>query len=455
MAIDTASNTTSQQSVSQRPPVLVPTEAYLSAQYVREEKSKLWNKVWQIACREEELPKVGDYLTYEIADESMILVRSTAEKISGYYNVCKHRGRRLMEGHGQTKLLRCPFHGWTWDLQGKNVFVLDPNDWGECLTEQRLRLPEVRVDTWGGWVWINMDLASISLQEYLEPSISMLKGFEFEQMRYRWRQWLHFDCNWKVAIEAFVESYHVDVTHPQLRRYANSTWWCKAENHCSWHGVDKARQGVRGGGGTGSIRAEQGQDARTIAADFHNELANTIDATTTATLVRAANRLVDELPLGTPPEQVVAHLMDSARRDDAARGVVWPEIDIAQLMAVGSDWHIFPNCVILFGPTYALCYRARPYGDNPDACIFEVYVIERFPPGEEPATEWVYLPQPTDPSWRKILPQDFANMAQVQKGMKSASFAGAMPSPIQELSVIHFHRLLFRYMDYGSPQAAT
>jgi phenylpropionate dioxygenase-like ring-hydroxylating dioxygenase large terminal subunit len=168
-----------------------PTEAYLSEQYAREEKNKLWTKVWQIACRVEELPKVGDYVTYDILDESIIVVRTAPEKISAYYNVCQHRGRRLVEGHGQTRQFRCPFHGWTWNLEGKNVFILDPDDW-RCATEQRLRLKDLKVDTWGGWVWINMDPHCGPLNEYLEPAVSMLGAFEFDKMRYRWRQWLNF-----------------------------------------------------------------------------------------------------------------------------------------------------------------------------------------------------------------------------------------------------------------------
>src|SRR5580658_7116993 len=102
--------------------VVIPTEAYLSEQYARAEKDKLWSKVWQIACRIEELPKVGDYVTYDILDESIIVVRSAPERISAYYNVCQHRGRRLLDGRGQTRQIRCPFHGWMWNLDGKNIF---------------------------------------------------------------------------------------------------------------------------------------------------------------------------------------------------------------------------------------------------------------------------------------------------------------------------------------------
>jgi phenylpropionate dioxygenase-like ring-hydroxylating dioxygenase large terminal subunit len=76
----------------------------------------------------------------------------------------------------------------------------------------------LKCDTWGGWVWINMDPNCISLKEYLEPGYSMLKPLEMEKMRFSWRQWLYFPSNWKVALEAFNESYHVDASHPQLIR---------------------------------------------------------------------------------------------------------------------------------------------------------------------------------------------------------------------------------------------
>lgn len=441
-------------------PVMIPIEAYVSHEYARAENDKLWPKVWQVACRVEEVPKIGDYVTYDILDESVIVVRSAPDKISAHYNVCQHRGRRLTQGSGRTVRFVCGFHGWAWGLDGRNTFVLDPEDWGKCLNPQNLRLKEVNVDTWGGWVWINMDPHCKPLKEYLEPAVSMLSPLELEKMRYRWRQWLHFPCNWKTAMEAFNESYHVDATHPQLTRFGSTTWWSKAENHCGWHGSGMPRQGpgqkqLRGGTtGLGGITATPDQDARVAAAEQHNSLMETLDAVTSQTLVAAANRLVDELPPGTPADQVGAHMMASAARDDAARGVIWPKVDPAHLVAMGHDWHIFPNTIILPGLSFALCYRARPNGYDPDSCIFEVYVLERFPEGQEPKTEWVHKPDPTEEKWRKILSQDFGNMPQVQKGMKSRGFGGARPNPVQEVAVIHFHRLLAQYMNgIGAPRA--
>ena len=125
-------------------PVVISVGAYVSEDYARAENGRLWGKVWQAACRIEEIPEVGDYVTYDILDESIIVVRTAADKISAYYNVCQHRGRRLVEGCGQTKRFVCRFHGWSWNLKGENTFVLDPQDWGKCLTAENLHLKEER-----------------------------------------------------------------------------------------------------------------------------------------------------------------------------------------------------------------------------------------------------------------------------------------------------------------------
>lgn len=432
-------------------PVRIPVEAYVSPEYARAENEKLWSKVWQIACREEEIPEIGDYFTYDILDESIIVVRSAAKEINAFYNVCPHRGRRITKDCGHAQRLHCRFHGWGWDLHGNNTYILDPEDWGDAISPEKLHLKTVQVDTWGGWVWINMDPNCVPLREYLQPATPMLDGFAFEKMRYRWRKWLRFPCNWKTALESFIESFHVDGTHPQLIQWGSNRWWCRAEGLHSWHGIAEGRgSATRSGAGAISVGAADGQDPRVTMAELFTELWETV-GTTTQTLVDTANRLVDDLPAGTPPEQLTAHVMQTAAMTDAQRGVPWPDMTPEHFAACGMDWHIFPNSAILPGITYALCYRARPDGYDPDSCIFEVYIIERFPEGQEPKTEWVHEPEPTEEKWQLILSQDFLNISEIQKGMKSRGYEGATPSPQQELPVIHFHRTLAKYMGTGEP----
>ena len=206
----------------------LPTDAYLSADYARNEADRLWRKVWQAACRVEELEKVGDFVTYDIVDDSIIVVRTADDRIDAYHNVCPHRGRRLTAGCGHAQGFKCGFHGWTWGIDGRNLGVVRKSGYGDSLSPDDIRLKNVKVDCWGGWVFINLDPDCVPLAEYLGEVAPLLDPFEMEKMRYRWRQWLKFPCNWKVAIEAFNEGYHVLGTHPQIAVYSDKPTWSRS-----------------------------------------------------------------------------------------------------------------------------------------------------------------------------------------------------------------------------------
>jgi phenylpropionate dioxygenase-like ring-hydroxylating dioxygenase large terminal subunit len=440
-------------------PLTFPVEAHTSENYARAEGDRLWSKVWQHAGRAEEIPEVGSYITYEVGSDSILIVRTAQDTIKAYHNVCSHRGRRLIDtppganrACGKTKAFACRFHGWSYNLDGKSTYVLDQQDWKGALTEERTSLCEVKADTWGGWIFINMDPHCVSLREYLEPAAGILDPFEFQKMRYKWRQWVVFDCNWKTGLEAFMEPYHVQGTHPQLLKYGDFYAYSAAYGLHGVSGFDERNPDLKMKSSSTITRAGKGSDARKSIADLQHEIYTTVNnASTTETLVNAARRLVDELPEGTPPQEVFKHWFASARADDAARGVIWPTISEAQMAEAGLAWHIFPNMAILQGITFALCYRTRPYGDDPNKCIFESYAIERFPPGQEPKSEWVYA-EPTAEKWGSVLAQDFSNMGEVQKGMRSRGFRGTLPNPHQEQKVTNFHRNLAEYMRSGAPR---
>ena len=132
--------------------------------------------------------------------------------------------------------------------------------------------------------------------------------------------------------------------------------------------------------------------------------------------------------------------------------MIWPEIPPEIRAESGLAWGIFPNQNILHGVTFAgPAYRVRPYGDDPNKCIFESYALERYPEGEEPETEWVHA-EPTGENWGSVLAQDFGNMEFVQKGMKSSGFRGVMPNPHQEQKVINLHRNLAEFVGMSVPR---
>ena len=429
-------------------------EAYLSPSYARAEAEHLWPKVWQHAARLEEIPEVGDFVTYDIMDDTVLIVRSAPGEISAFFNVCAHRGKRLAEGCGSVGEFRCSYHAWRYNLRGECTHVLGREDWADRLSEERLTLPKVRAECWGGWVWICMDPGAPSLREYLEPAATLLDPFQLERMRFRWRLWCNFDCNWKVALEAFIEAYHVEGTHPQLMSVGDFSMWSRAQGLHGHNGFAEADTEKASVAESNTInRPGKGDDARLSIAALQRETWDTVNARTTRTLVDCAERLADELPEGTPVGEVMAHWLRSARAQDAARGVVWPEVSAEQQAAAGSSWHIFPNMTIAHSITNALVYRARPDRFDPEKCRFEAAVIELFPEGQEPVTEWIWADPGNVQQWRSVLMQDFDNMTQVQRGMRSRGFRGCIPSPRQEQTVANLHRNLARYVGRGEPEA--
>lgn len=435
-----------------------PTEAFLSKDYLAAEKAHLWPKIWQMVERESDLPNPGDWLTYNVADESIIVLRKDDGTLRAFHNVCPHRGRQLVSvpdmlpgkvhsvrGSNRRNFI-CGFHGWTFDLDGQNSYILDPQDWHNKLTPEMTCLSSVQVDTWAGYIYITMDPDAVPLKEWMGRAGEILSHFELDKMRYKWRQWAIYDCNWKTAIEAFLEPYHVAGTHTQLLAYGNYYALSKQYGLHSVSSYDTREDAFKMSESSGTTRAGKGDDARRSTYELIKENYETVNySASTETLVNAASRLVDELPEGTPAQEVIAHWMASARKDDAARGVTWPDVPPAIMAEAGLAWGLFPNQNILHGVTFALCYRVRPFGDDPNKCVFESYALERFPEGEVPETEWTYA-DPIGELWGSVLAQDFSNMQFVQKGMKSSGFRGPLPNPHQEQKVINLHRNLANFM---------
>jgi phenylpropionate dioxygenase-like ring-hydroxylating dioxygenase large terminal subunit len=437
-------------------PVTIPVEAYVSQAYACAERDKLWRKVWLQAGRLEDIPEVGDFITYDILEDSVILTRAEDDKINAFYNVCSHRGRRLVDtpkgmrnARGKKKNFICGFHGWRYNTKGQCTLVPEQQDWNGKLTDERTRLGPVKVDTWGGWVWINLDPEAEPLRDYLEPIAGLLDPFELQNMRPRWRRWLVFDCNWKVALEAFNETYHVETTHPEFNAFGSFRGWSRTQGKHSNFGYDPPK------GGTdqdqAKLRLAPNGDPRITTADMQVYTWEEVNTNTTQTLVDVAKRLKDELPEGTPAADVSRYWLETARREDAERGAVWPTVDPAHVAKSGTSCQVFPNFQIGHAVNNMLCYSARPFKADPSKCYFEAAVYELYPKGQEPRTEWEYLPK-DDPRWGSVLPQDFSNMEAVQEGMKSGGFRGAMPNPYMERTVASLHRNLARYMGVGAPR---
>ncbi|HEY0651033.1 aromatic ring-hydroxylating dioxygenase subunit alpha [Phenylobacterium sp.] len=422
----------------------VPAADYVSRAFLEREKVGLWPRVWQMACREEEIPRVGDFYTYDILDESIIVARTAPDEIRAYYNVCPHRGRRLTAGCGHTGKFHCRFHGWQWDLSGRNTLVVDRDDWAGALSDEDVALRTVRVETWGGWVYVNMDPQAVPLADFLAPAKAMLDPFELQGLRYQWRKSTILPCNWKVALEAFNEGYHVQTTHRQMLEYMDDVTVSHAHGRHAmfayWNALPMGSRSRRLGG-------PLGDDIRPGILAYMEDMAATLNAGSSVRAVHAARRVMQEVPPGSTPVEVLTAFGTFIREDAVNSGAGYPPITPQQIYAAGIDWHLFPNQIMLQSPTGLLGYRARPNGDDPDSCIWNVYSMQRYPPGEEPKVVEEWSHDLTDEAfWGRILCQDYENMADIQRGMKSRGFAGSRPNPVQERAVSNFHRALHDFL---------
>lgn len=431
----------------------VPKDAYLSPDFALREREALWPRTWQVACRTEELKNVGSYVTYEICGQSVIVVRDTPETLRAYHNVCLHRGRRLVKGCGTTKLFRCNFHGWRWKIDGTLDTIVDEKDWAGCpdMDHASFRLPELRVDTWGGFVFVNFEEAGETLAEFLAPMPQYIDPFEFEKMSIRWHYSVKVPCNWKVALEAFSEGYHVSTTHPQLlSTYGDDYSYSRAMGKHGMFYYDRSQ--LPPGAPSPRLNRPFPEDLRPGIVSAIEQLDRTLKAIVTPRDAVAARRLLAETSATDPIPEIFQKLGQFQYEAAVAAGASFPAITAEQMQAAGVDWHVFPNLVFLPGLSGAIAYRSRPWGDggDPDWCVFDIWSLEKYAPGGEPPYQPVILHD--DEGWRGIgdvsliLKQDFDNMAEVQRGMKQSTFKAARTNPAQEAAISNMHRVLRDYL---------
>lgn len=422
----------------------IPASDYYSRDFAELENERLWPRVWQMACREEDIPNVGDFHTYDIVDESIIVVRTRPDEIKAFHNACSHRGRRLTSGCGHVNRLHCRFHGWQFDLDGNPVHVVDREDWGETLCDEEISLVPVKVGSWGGWVYINMDPDSESLEQALSPAKDILDPLDMAGLRYHFAKSAVLPCNWKTALEMFTEGYHVQQTHRQVLRYQDDATGSHAHGR---HGMFENWDAAVPGFPSPRLGIAQGADIRPGFKEYIEEYIEALQCAHPITMGGAVNRMMEEVPAGSDPMTVMTKVMEFTMEEAAAKGIEIPEITPEQMYRVGTDWHLFPNQVVLPGPLTCLAYRARPNGHDPDSCIFDVYSLLRYPPGEAAKVVPERCDDLTDEAfWPKILLQDFENVLDVQRGMKSRGFRGARPNPRQEVALSNFHRALREFL---------
>ncbi len=433
-------------------PDFIPANRYTASDIPTLEHDTLWPRIWHIACREEEIPKVGDYVTYEIFNESIIIVRTSKTEVKALYTVCAHRGRRLVDpGSGHVTNFFCRFHGWKYDLEGKNTHVFHPEAWEGCpeFTEENLSLKSPKLDTWGGWIWVNMDENAEPLADWLgKEFLDTMEPFDIPSMRRAWYKTIIAPVNWKVVIEAFIEGYHSGATHSSWMDYyqmrANGA---VHGNHAMYFTVFEDLPKAKKENG----RWSKIKSTRDLIYYQCKELHETLFAMVTDPIMKAATRLRDECPATMDDVELYQRFFEIQREEIEATGAKWPKkLNLEAVGKAGTSWHLFPNTIFLPGADGILWYRVRPHHSDPDQCVFDIWSLQRYAPGKEPKIKQVVAN-----GWKEaakvnaFLAQDFANMSAVNEGMKSRGWVGARLNPAEEITIRHFHEMLDKYFKKG------
>lgn len=410
-------------------------DRYYSKAFMEREWTHMWTKVWHVGARLCELAEPGDYVVHNIGHESFILVRGNDRKIRTFFNVCLHRGNRLVWNmDGSVPAFTCAYHGWQFGLDGSLEDVQDPDNFRGGSPCGKVTLKEVRCESWGGFVWYTMDDGAPSLLDYLDPIPELLKNRNLEDMkRVLWRK-VRVRTNWKFASDNFNESYHLPTVHPQMREiidedYKNTDFEMYANGH--------------------NRMIEQGQPS--MRSDYANQLAPLwVD------ILKAWD--LDPKDFENKRAEGRLALQKQKRALGPSKGHHYTK-DLTDDELTDYFHHtIFPNVTLTGTPVDGgvHIFRTEPDEDDPNWCTFEYWGLS---PKIEGQAEVMSVAGPKSFEEAELeevtygvdevgdfIDQDVGVAVWQQKGLRSAAYEDAILCE-QETRIRRFHEVLNDYLE--------
>lgn len=197
----------------------LPARWYTDPRMLELENNKIFGRTWQAVGHARKVANPGDYFACEVMGEPLVVARGEDGVLRAFSNVCRHRASTIAAGEGNCRTLRCPYHGWTYGLDGKLLGQPEfegVNDWDRA----SICLPAVALETWGPFVFVKIAPEGPALAEVLGdiPENARKIGCDFDKLHFYQRRDYVVNCNWKVYIDNYLEGYHVPAAHPGLFR---------------------------------------------------------------------------------------------------------------------------------------------------------------------------------------------------------------------------------------------
>ncbi len=431
-------------------PERIPVKRYYDEEFYQAELDHLWPHVWQMACRLEQIPEVGDWVEYSNVGKSVIVV-NTNDGVKAFHNACRHRGVPIAGGMGTDcgKLAHgncsktgfvCPFHGWRWNMDGENTFVYGQQLFSEKqLDPDDINLVPCRVETWGGCAFINFDDEAASLLDCLGPVAENLDAHGMSKLRAEWWYGTVLPANWKIAMEAFQEGYHVMQTHPQLQKALPFLY-----------------DAIYGSASpTGEMAGVESIGAMVKDHVHHYELLSEGMAGMTHEKELEFIKKVGDEGLPDDPMMATGEWFMKVRAEISKglqeRGEEVPDLAAAAINnPVNALEFLFPHYFLLPNWSSMSSYRIRPLG--PESCFFEIWSLTQFPKGEEPEAPMEPTVLPYDSQEFPPIPkQDYSNIPIQQKGLHAKGFEFMRLSKEKEGMISNYQRIIDGYLA-GVPQ---
>ena len=399
----------------------LPYSRYTCHEFYDSEVKHMWSKTWQWACREEHIPKAGDYTVYDVGPYSAFVVRGDDMKIRAFVNSCPHRGMQFADagssGSGK-QFIRCPFHGMSWNLQGGLKEI--PCRWDfPHVKDEEFGLMELPCDTWAGFVFVHFDRGAGPLSEFLEVLPAHFENWGLEDRYVAIHTAKELPGNWKMCMEAFLEAYHVLATHRGSRKDGGAGW-ANAQYDIFGKNVTRFIHGPTG---------QEGQSEAEIFASFGQN--------------------ADDLPPGVSAREQLAENLRAAQ--GAALGVDLSNTPAAILLD-SIEYHLFPNACFFPGIQIPLVYRFRPLGQ--DRCLHEILIMRPVPESGErpPPAPVTYLDMDTSYTTvdgfflGQVLDEDTENFHRQWAGINASFKEGETLGNYQEARIRRFHQTLLEYV---------
>ena len=408
-------------------PVRIPVERYISAEFAELEHSRLWPRVWHVACSVDHVANPGDWFEHRLGRYSVLLVRGDDGVLRGFQNVCRHRGNTICAGSGSGATeLRCPYHRWAWDLDGRLREVPSRRGFGP-LRNDELGLVPVRADTWTRLVFVNLDLDAEPLDDWLEGVPGDIAWANLDEFRCDYSTVTPVNSNWKVVNDGFSETYHVQGLHREMLASIDDV--NAPQQIWNRHSASYQRYGVP------SPRLGRSVDDQAVWDSFV--------ITEGGRMGPAYREPCDapDVPDGRTLQDVIAQKI---REHQATLGVDLSGYDTAQVMSL-SQYNLFPNTTVLVSADLFTVMTARP-GPSPDEGELAIINLRRMPSAEAPASSPVHVAVPLDKAdFGFVLNQDLSVIRTMQNGLHQPGLSHIVLSG-EECRIINMHRHLEQYL---------